>query len=1091
MRLVTTRNEKGVALVMAVAIMAVLAIVGFSFATSMKLENAACGAVKNMTLARLASYAALQLFQGSLAEDLVATPDGNAGAYGDHLHETLYENPIPSGQRTLLELGNLYVSAEAAPPPGYAEGNAKVRDESSKMNLNAFGNLSRWYAVDFPNSKTIGDIVDANASVYHGVNDRFSSFEVSFEEFFYFYYKSGLLWNSTWPSDLQLTSSTSDPDYTADSQEARWRCANLARAVCLYRYGADGKPGVAGADDDSDNTYYEEDNVDNDGDGTVDEGNEGIDEPDEYNPYQLKGDDQKFDSIEDLKTALRASYTLSSIPVDPGVKYDSGMTVAEQTDEADRVYDAVRNDLTVHSYTLDIRSASIDHLGYDGYDNDGDGQIDQSDVTGAVSINDAGDANRLLQQIADGKTIYGTYDAATDTFTNRIDVHERDMDNAAQAAYLYLKLKDIVPRFTLKNALDIVDYRDTNCVPTFIPQADVNALTDGAINEDLWGMEGLHVTEVGRYITVTNQFTSDDLPWAGTGTVSYTVDAAHTGEADRTSGVSLTDAALKQGDYMIKLTVTLPDDGSGKLVIKNHDGSLEREYTNTGVVWFGPLTADSATKGLIQVIANPNVDAGKTFNDIVGKTFSVSGFTVYLPYIEVMNWSRKDIAISDLYVYVGPKTGNQITDADTVRLATDHLKTPSQNPPYKAGVSPASAGYIPGQRELLNGFDAVYGGGYGYLVIAYDEHSFARNFVMNIGNDGDQDGEWGEALGEDFPLWTVDGDGTESNYMSSAQNPFYDGFDGTQQVQLLVREAANTYRLVAGGILDGFAAANGTGKTLSGANLGLERTHFFGNPWYSKFRFFAEDNWIRGVQDETAGVPVPRCSPGRWNRIDNSGCQYWWHYDPNVFQGTTHGLHDMPLIPDRGYFVSAAEVSHVSAGEHKNATFNYSTDFPDWFPEWNALIAYVVAGRSPARVNLNTAPLVVMTAASVGLSPDAASLIDVRNNNAIYRAQVLCEAGRIKNMYYDEAPALDDDGDNAKSEFSERELWLIETGAVFTLRAHVFSVVCTGAVKDPSGNLRASCGLTALFERGRALKLEGTTYKPMVIPLSIQAGSGE
>ena len=62
--------------------------------------------------------------------------------------------------------------------------------------------------------------------------------------------------------------------------------AQAAEAVERFRYGEDGQPGAAGVDDD--------------GDGS-------IDEPDEYQPWTLRGDDRQLESLEDLTAVTEIS----------------------------------------------------------------------------------------------------------------------------------------------------------------------------------------------------------------------------------------------------------------------------------------------------------------------------------------------------------------------------------------------------------------------------------------------------------------------------------------------------------------------------------------------------------------------------------------------------------------------------------------------------------------------------------------------------------------------------------------------------------------------------------------------------------------
>ncbi|MBN1916695.1 MAG: hypothetical protein JW889_02195 [Verrucomicrobia bacterium] len=75
-----------------------------------------------------------------------------------------------------------------------------------------------------------------------------------------------------------------------------------AAQIIDLRHGPDNKPGAAGVDDDNDGPLgfpY----CDDDLDGTVDEDGDGLDEPDEYDPLSIKGDDLVFS---DLSTILLA-----------------------------------------------------------------------------------------------------------------------------------------------------------------------------------------------------------------------------------------------------------------------------------------------------------------------------------------------------------------------------------------------------------------------------------------------------------------------------------------------------------------------------------------------------------------------------------------------------------------------------------------------------------------------------------------------------------------------------------------------------------------------------------------------------------------
>ena len=72
-------------------------------------------------------------------------------------------------------------------------------------------------------------------------------------------------------------------------------------AILNYRYGPDGAPGKKGVDDDKDNNLLSTDGIDNDSDGEIDEENEGVDEPDEFRPENPQGDDNPFETLDELR----------------------------------------------------------------------------------------------------------------------------------------------------------------------------------------------------------------------------------------------------------------------------------------------------------------------------------------------------------------------------------------------------------------------------------------------------------------------------------------------------------------------------------------------------------------------------------------------------------------------------------------------------------------------------------------------------------------------------------------------------------------------------------------------------------------------
>ena len=80
----------------------------------------------------------------------------------------------------------------------------------------------------------------------------------------------------------------------------------FAKKIVRYRYGANWLPGGRN-DDDQNNVVLMADGIDNDADGQIDEEDEGINDPKEYVPDNLKGDDRKFTTMSEALSILLAS----------------------------------------------------------------------------------------------------------------------------------------------------------------------------------------------------------------------------------------------------------------------------------------------------------------------------------------------------------------------------------------------------------------------------------------------------------------------------------------------------------------------------------------------------------------------------------------------------------------------------------------------------------------------------------------------------------------------------------------------------------------------------------------------------------------
>ncbi|MCK5852787.1 hypothetical protein KAH27_07135, partial [bacterium] len=78
-----------------------------------------------------------------------------------------------------------------------------------------------------------------------------------------------------------------------------------AQKLIDYRYGKNKIPGTRG-DDDQNNLILMADGIDNNANGIIDEDDEGINDPKEYNSEHLKGDDTKFSSMTELMNIIMA-----------------------------------------------------------------------------------------------------------------------------------------------------------------------------------------------------------------------------------------------------------------------------------------------------------------------------------------------------------------------------------------------------------------------------------------------------------------------------------------------------------------------------------------------------------------------------------------------------------------------------------------------------------------------------------------------------------------------------------------------------------------------------------------------------------------
>jgi len=259
-------NKRGVAIVILIGVLAILIVIGLSFALNMRLDLKTSQTYRDGVKARYLAEAGLEAAKSAINYDKYGSDgvadynDGVGDESYDHLednHLTVFNGEEEEDQEVDNDGDGITDSAwfEINDSTGRVVGRyaVLVNDEASKMNLNYTGNLS------------IGGTT-------HGIASGASTFEMDLERFLA---KSGI------------------SSY-----------ASVARDMINYRFGLDRRPGLSGFDDDGDSAYLDYDGIDNDADGVVDNPTtEGIDEPDEFQTEYSQGDDKPFRTVREIISA--------------------------------------------------------------------------------------------------------------------------------------------------------------------------------------------------------------------------------------------------------------------------------------------------------------------------------------------------------------------------------------------------------------------------------------------------------------------------------------------------------------------------------------------------------------------------------------------------------------------------------------------------------------------------------------------------------------------------------------------------------------------------------------------------------------------
>jgi len=228
------KNNKGVALILVVSVLAVAGIMAVSFAFTMRLELKAAANFIEATAASYLAEAGISYAQVVLKEDL-----DDIDSFEDLWYTLFTGSDVDNDGDGEADSKWIYMYDDKDEATGrYA---VLVRDETSLLNINI--------------------ATKQNLSPLK-VTEGWTPYELDLQKFLTYF-------------ELD------------DSEKAY-------EEILDYRYGFDGEPGEAGVDDNANQRILDSDGIDNNADGIIDEAGEGIDEPMEFRAASPYGDDSAF-----------------------------------------------------------------------------------------------------------------------------------------------------------------------------------------------------------------------------------------------------------------------------------------------------------------------------------------------------------------------------------------------------------------------------------------------------------------------------------------------------------------------------------------------------------------------------------------------------------------------------------------------------------------------------------------------------------------------------------------------------------------------------------------------------------------------------
>lgn len=309
-----TSAPRGVALLMVLTVLTVLSILSATFATFIGLESQSGAISVGQTQSDMLAQSALQHAYGLLREDYY-----NSSAYDDYSESWAQTFKPKKGDQAVDMDGThgdkthmsrwIYVrDANDRIIGRYA---VMVEDELAKINVNTATALSKKEQ-----------------------NEGFGTFEV-------------MLTGENGKAGLPI------------SPEA-------GKNILMYRYGRDQKPGQANVDDNLNASQYSSDEIDNNANLLVDERDEGVDEPEEYNPDHLVWDDKAFLNMREVISLIAPNKQNLSLSLENAIKHYATITSRSQESYFDETSGKVFRQLNINNSDMKqlrrvMRNANLEY----------------------------------------------------------------------------------------------------------------------------------------------------------------------------------------------------------------------------------------------------------------------------------------------------------------------------------------------------------------------------------------------------------------------------------------------------------------------------------------------------------------------------------------------------------------------------------------------------------------------------------------------------------------------------------------------------------------------------------------------------------